>query len=127
MVSEIRMTGRPVARLAVPLALVLATSVVVSLLEGAPEKLPGVALGSEVLMHVERVSAMFAMVVAILSVLYEASRGRLPTQLTTGSLAYEAERPAARAAEHLQTQFDDLRARLQRLETMILDDDGHES
>lgn len=124
MASEIRW---PAYRFAAPLVLVLAVSVLVSLLEGVPDRLPGVALWSQVLLHLERVSAMFATAVAILSVLYEATRGRLPTQLTTGGLAYDVEWPVAHAAEHLQTQVDDLRAQLQRLEAMTLDDDGHES
>ena len=96
------------ARFAVPLVAVLAVSVLVSLLEGVPQQLPGVALGSDVLLHIERVSAIFAIVVAVLSVLHEATGGRLPTQLTTSGLAYEAGGQAARATEKLQRQFDDL-------------------
>jgi len=42
-------------------------------------------------------------------VLREAGRGRLPTQLTTAGLAYEADVAAAEAAERLQGQLDELR------------------
>ena len=103
------------ARFAVPLVAVLAVSVLVSLLEGVPQQLPGVALGSDVLLHIERVSAIFAIVVAVLSVLHEATAGRLPTQLTTSGLAYEAGGQAARATEKLQRQFDDLYTQVQDL------------
>ena len=73
-------------RLALLLAAIVALAVVVTLIEGTPTRLPGVALGSSVLLHVERVAALFAIAVAILSVLTQATRGRLPTQLSTGPL-----------------------------------------
>lgn len=102
-------------RLALPLTLLLAAAVAVSLIEGVPERLPGVALGSEVLLHVERAAAIFAIVVALMSVLHEAGRGRLPTQLTTAGLAYEADVAAAEAAERLQGQLDELREQVRTL------------
>jgi hypothetical protein len=108
------------SQLALPLALLLAAALAVSLLEGAPDRLPGVALGSDVLLHVERSGAIFAIVVAIISVLREAAKGRLPTQLTTGGLAYDADAAAADAAEHLQVQLDEVRAQLQQLAEVTL-------
>jgi hypothetical protein len=42
-------------------------------------------------------------------VLVEAARGRLPTQLTTTGIGYEAPRGETEAVLHLQTQIDDLR------------------
>jgi hypothetical protein len=102
-------------RLALPLTLLLAAAVAVSLIEGVPARLPGVALGSEVLLHVERAAAIFAIVVALMSVLHEAVRGRLPTQLTTAGLAYEADVAAAEAAERLQGQLDELREQVRTL------------
>jgi hypothetical protein len=74
---------RAIDRLAVALAALLFAGVVVSLIEGSPERLPGVALGSDVLLHVERAAAIFAILVALMSVLREAARGRLPTQLVS--------------------------------------------
>ncbi len=59
----------PRARLllaAVTLAIGLSSSV--TLLAGAPDSLPGVALGSEVLLHAERVVAFTAALVVLLSV-----------------------------------------------------------
>jgi hypothetical protein len=86
-----------------------------------------VALGSKVLLHVERVSALFALLVAIVSVVREAARGRLPTQLTTAGLAYDVDMTAAYAAQRLQRQFEELQAQVQRLEKIVLGDNGHES
>jgi hypothetical protein len=51
------MSVRPSDRLASVLVLLVAAALVVSLIEGAPERLPGVALGSEVLLHAERAVA----------------------------------------------------------------------
>jgi hypothetical protein len=107
-------------RLALTLALLLAAALMTSLIEGAPERLPGVALGSDVLLHVERAAALFAIVVAIASVLREAGRGRLPTQLTTAGLAYEADVAAAEAAERLQNQLDELRGQVETLADLTL-------
>jgi hypothetical protein len=57
------------SRFAIGLTLLIITATVVSLVEGSPDRLPGVALGSPVLLHVERAAAVFAIVVAIVSVL----------------------------------------------------------
>jgi hypothetical protein len=102
-------------RLAVALSLLILTATIVSLVEGSPDRLPGVALGSQVLLHVERAAAGFAILVAIASVLREAARGRLPTQLTTAGLAYEADVAAADAAERLQRQLDELTIQVETL------------
>jgi hypothetical protein len=115
---------RAIDRLAVALAALLFAGVVVSLIEGPPERLPGVALGSDVLLHLERAAAIFAIVVALTSVLREAARGRLPTQLTTAGLAYEADVAAAEAAESLQRQFDELHGQVQALTELALGDKG---
>lgn len=119
-------TARPgsVVRLALPLVLLLVAALVISLLEGSPERLPGVALGSDVLLHVERAAASFAIAVAILSVLTQAARGRLPTQLSTAGLAYDADaaEAAERAVEDLQGQVDRLQASLDRIGQVVLGD-----
>jgi hypothetical protein len=77
-----------------------------------PGQLPGVALGSPVLLHAERVLALFAVVVALLSIGAQAARGRLPVELSTSGLRYEAEVAdrAAGAVAELQEQYDDLLA-----------------
>lgn len=100
--------GLPVAA-----AVVLAAGALcVSLVEGAPDRLPGVALGSAVLLHAERALALVAVVVAAVSVLARAARGRLPVELSTSGLRYEADAAddTATAVAQLQDQFDDLLA-----------------
>jgi len=109
------MGDRAAVQLTFSLILLLVAALVVSLIEGAPQRLPCVALGSDVLLHAERTAATFAIVVAVASVLREAARGRLPTQLTTGGLAYEEEIAAAEAADRLQVQLDELRGQVQSL------------
>ncbi len=109
-------------RLAVLLGTVLAIAVAISLLEGTPERLPAVSLGSNVLLHTERAGAIFVIVLALISVVVQATRGRLPTQLSTGGLAYEAEAAAdtKRALEELQAQIDDLESGLEDvLQTLV--------
>jgi hypothetical protein len=96
--------------LALAVVAAMAASVVVTLIEGTPSQLPGVALGSSVLLHAERVLALFAVVVALLSIGAQAARGRLPVELSTSGLRYEAEAAdrAAAAVAELQDQYDDL-------------------
>jgi hypothetical protein len=110
-------------RLASSLVLLLAIAVGVSLLEGSPARLPGVALGADVLLHVERAGAIFAIVVGIASVLREAARGRLPTQLTTAGLAYQPDALALDAVERLQIQLDEVRVQLLDLTKLALGDE----
>jgi hypothetical protein len=101
------MTGR---LLAVVAGVVLLACVAVSLIEGRPRQPPGVALGSSVLLHAERGLALLAVTVGALSIVVHAARGRLPIELSTGGLRYEAEAvdDAAVAVAQLQEQFDDL-------------------
>jgi hypothetical protein len=96
--------------LGVSVAMLLLAAICVSVLEGVPRTLPGVALGSPVLLHAERALARVAVVIAAASVLVQAGRGRLPVELSTTVLRYEAEAAddAAAAVAELQAQFDDL-------------------
>jgi hypothetical protein len=87
------MSGR---LLALAVVTVLAACVVVTLIEGAPRELPGVGLGSPVLLHAERVLALFAVVVAILSISRQAARGRLPVELSTSGCATKPRRRTVR-------------------------------
>jgi len=93
-------------------AVLLIAAICVSVLEGTPRTLPGVALGSPMLLHAERVLALVGVVIAALSVLAQAVRGRLPVELSTSGLRYEADaaEDAAAAVAELQDQFDDLAA-----------------
>jgi hypothetical protein len=94
----------------VAVAVVVLACVAVSVIEGRPRQLPGVALGSAVLLHAERTLALLAVIVAALSIAIHAARGRLPVELSTSGLRYEAETAdaAAAAVAQLQDQFDDL-------------------
>ncbi len=85
-------------------------AIVVTLIEGAPTRLPGVALGSVALLHAERAVALLGLAVAFLSVVSQAVRGRLAVEVSTSGLRYEAEaaEEAAAAVGELQEQFDDL-------------------
>jgi TolA-binding protein len=110
------------------LALAIVAAIVISLIEGAPRRLPGVALGSTVLLHVERVAALFAVALAVVSVFAQANRGRLPTQLSTTGLGYPAEAEAAEEAmaaiETLQDQLNELQQQVARLVDLTLVDPG---
>jgi hypothetical protein len=102
-----RMTRRPLALVA---GVVLLACIAVSLIEGRPRQPPGVALGSSVLLHAERSLALLAVTVGALSIVVQAARGRLPIELSTSGLRYEAEaaEDAAVAVAQLQEQLDDL-------------------
>jgi hypothetical protein len=86
------------------------TAILASVAEGTPARLPGVSLGSAVLLHAERVLALVAVVIAGLSVVLRAARGRLPVELSTSGLRYEAAAAddAAAAVADLQEQLNDL-------------------
>lgn len=92
--------------LAMVVLAVLVACVALTLIKGRPRQLPGVALGSAVLLHAERALALFAVIVATLSIGVQAARGRLPTELSTSGLRYEAEAAddAAAAVAQLQEQ-----------------------
>ena len=103
--------------LGVSVAVLVAAAVCVSVVEGTPRALPGVALGSPVLLHAERVLALVVIAIAAISVLVQAARGRLPVELSTTGLRYEAEAAddAAAAVAQLQDQVDDLVATVDAL------------
>ena len=112
---------RPRARQAVvfgaAVVVLAVAAAVASLVEGTPRRLPGVALDSPVLLHAERCLALIAVVIAALSVLARAARGRLPVELSTSGLRYEAETAdrTAAAVAGLQDQLDDLVATVDAL------------
>jgi hypothetical protein len=107
----------PRLRYLAPLALWLAAAVAITLIEGAPDRLPAVALGSTVLLHTLRAGALFAVGFAVATVLARAGTGRLPTQLSTSGIGYAAEetRETTTALAELQQQVDDQQAVLDRL------------
>jgi len=104
-----------------PLGLWLVAAVAISLVEGTPERLPAVALGSTVLLHALRAGALFAIVFAVATVLARAGAGRLPTQLSTSGIGYDAEetRETTTALAELQQEVDRQQAALDRLAEQI--------
>lgn len=99
----------PRLRYLMPLGLWLAAAVLITLLEGTPEPLPSVALGSNVLLHALRTGALFAIGVAMVTVLARAGAGHLPTQLLTTGIGYDAEATSKTTATlvRLQEEVDD--------------------
>src|SRR5688572_17793720 len=71
------------------LALALALCVLATLADGTPKKLPGPALESIVLLHVERTAALFAAVLLFTLVLVNSAAGRLPVELSGRGIKYE--------------------------------------
>jgi hypothetical protein len=108
---------RPQVRYLGPLTLWLAVAVAISLIEGAPYRLPSIALGSTVLLHALRAGALFAIGFAIATVLTRAGAGRLPTVLGTSGISYAAEETRVTKATlvELQREVDTQRAALDRL------------
>jgi hypothetical protein len=66
-----------------------------------------------------------ALAVAILSVLSQAMRGRLPTHITTAGVAYDADVTGAveSATEQLQSQISVLQANLERVGEVVFGED----
>lgn len=98
-------------RLALLVVASLAAAMAVTIAQGTPSPLPGVALGSSVLLHAERAAALLALVVAVLTVLVEAARGRLPTEFSTSGVGYGPRGlrdDNAAAADLLQDQVAEL-------------------
>jgi hypothetical protein len=85
-------------------------ALVATIIEGMPARLPGVALGSPILLHAERALALLAVAAATASIVVQAARGRVPIELSTSGLRYEAEAADSTAAAmvELQEQFDEL-------------------
>ncbi len=119
----------PDRRLGSVLVAMLALALVASLATGTPAKLPGVALGSAVVLHAERTVALFAAVLLVLVVLVRAFQGQLPQELSGRGLKYadrqttvEIRDTTAVALEELQTAQQELHARVEALEEIPEDE-----
>jgi hypothetical protein len=108
-------------RYLLPLTVLLAAVLAVTVAEGTPARLPAVALGSDVLLHFERAAALFAIVLAVATVLARAAAGRLPSELTASGIGYTAEETleTTAALTELQEQVDAQQAALDRLAEQI--------
>jgi hypothetical protein len=88
---------------------VAALSLVLPLLMRVPESLPSTAMGSALLLYLERVVAVFAILLFLLVFLYRSLvHGELPK--TVSGRGAEWSDLAGTTARDLQTQIDDLRA-----------------
>jgi hypothetical protein len=97
-------------RLVVRLAsgIVAALSLVLPLVMRVPESLPSTAMGSALLLYLERVVAVFAILLFLLVFLYRSLvHGELPK--TVSGRGAEWSDLAGTTARDLQTQIDDLR------------------
>jgi hypothetical protein len=104
-------------RYLLPVAALAAVAVVVTLIEGTPDRPPAVALGSTVVLHALRAGALFAIGFVVATVVARAGSGRLPTQLSTSGIGYDAEetRETTAALAELQEQVDSQQVALDRL------------
>lgn len=94
----------------------LATSVLLVVSMGAPDGgLPGVALGSTLILAVERVVALFAAWMAMVIVVVRALAGDLPTEISGQGLKYADAATAGRAAARTEAALDSLRSEIERL------------
>ncbi len=99
-------------RYLVPFVLWMVAAALATLVEGRPDPLPAVALGSTILLHALRAGALFALGFAVATVIARAGAGRLPTQLSTTGFGYDAEEMTETTAGliELQQQVDRLQA-----------------
>lgn len=98
--------NRPIA-LSVTVALVAA--IVAAAVVGQPDRLPGVALGSAVVLFVERVLAVFAALLFILLVFERAwAREQLPEEISGRGVKYAS----AETAEELRRRVEELSGQL---------------
>lgn len=102
-----------------------AVAITITLAEGLPERLPGVALGSTVLLHSERGAALLGLALAAATLLINAAEGRLPSETSTSGFGYEARLldDSSDALQELQGQVADLELMLADVTERIDDPD----
>jgi hypothetical protein len=103
--------------LGVIVALVVIAAIVGSVLTGAPDTLPSVALDSVVLFHMERAVVAVVVVLVLLRVIERAWVGELPMEFSTTGLKYAVREVRDTTQEALQALTDEAEeARLDRAE-----------
>jgi RNA polymerase sigma factor (sigma-70 family) len=111
--------------LAVGVVLTFVGAIVASIASGTPSKLPGIALGWSVLLHIERAAAIASAVAVAAVVILQFWRGQLPTSLplgvgwasTGGAVDRDAREQILRVERESKTAFDELRRGFERLAT----------
>jgi hypothetical protein len=89
--------------------LVLA-SVAAAAARAAPHTLPKIALGSDIVLYVERAAAVFAVLFLALLVIYRAFLGELPSELSGRGVKYAD----VDAVEQLRAELTDAIAKLKQ-------------
>ena len=109
-VSSAGVGERAVVRVAS--GLVAALSLVLPLLMHVPESLPSTAMGSALLLYLERVLAVFAILLFLLVFLYRSlMHGELPRAVSgRGAEWSDLADSSSATSNRLQAQIDDLRA-----------------
>ena len=99
-------------------ALVTALSLLLPLLMRVPQKLPAIAMGSTLLMYLERVLAVFVVLLFLLVFLYRGLwRGELPKAISERGVEWQD--VLAAAVESVDERFDALNERLDAVETIV--------
>jgi RNA polymerase sigma factor (sigma-70 family) len=83
-----RPDGSPVRSLAIAVALVLVGAFVMSLFYGTPSKLPGIAMGWPLLLHILRACLAAVLVGAVAVVIMQLWRGELPSKVSTAGIEW---------------------------------------
>jgi hypothetical protein len=104
-----------------------AGAVAVTVFAGTPEQLPDIALGSTVLLHLERVVAMLGSYAFVLVMVTRGWGGELPAELSTQGLKYPATNGTpSEALQQLVAVSSEIRAEVTELRRRvnILEDDA---
>jgi hypothetical protein len=96
---------------------VAALSLVLPLLMRVPESLPSTAMGSALLLYLERVLAVFAILVLLLVFLYRSFiHGELPKAVSARGAEWS---DLGTSARELQKQIDELRTAVNRIRRIL--------
>jgi hypothetical protein len=85
-------------------------SLVAAVARAAPHTLPTIALGSDIVLYVERAAAVFAVLFLALLVIYRAFLGELPSELSGRGVKYAD----VDAVEQLRAELTDAIAKLKQ-------------
>ncbi|MCK9250789.1 MAG: hypothetical protein M0P31_17660 [Solirubrobacteraceae bacterium] len=97
----------------------LAATLIVSAAIGAQHPYPGVALGSGLLLVLERAIAIWALVLLTLVVGDQALRGRLPDEISGRGVRYATHEQLDQVAENVAGAGDDVADRIDDLEIAL--------
>jgi hypothetical protein len=87
----------------------VAAAIVVSLLNSPPAKLPGAALGSNVVLYIERAAGVFAVLLLGAVVIFRAFQGDLPVELSGRGVKWTPREVTEQVKEDAAAGVDELR------------------